>query len=173
MTDTSKLVENTLATWPIRNDQIVLMSVAGMDQATVAKHFGLTNQQISRILKDPRAQSVVERARERLQERIFEGVEAELDLAARAAVKAIKVTLNADISAFHKAKPNQDRVAIKILEGRGHLKSSTDEGGDGGFRVTDEQFKKLMTAMEKSDAAEKIDPFAGREIVVEAQVVEK
>ncbi len=139
---------------------IVLMLLGGAKQADVAKEFGLTRQAVSKIAKDPRAEEVIRQARETITDKLLGDIDDQLDLASRLSMKVIRRTLAADISPTHKAKGNQDRVAVSILRGRGFL-SKDGESGEQGFHITPAQFDRLTEALAKADAAKKIDPFEG------------
>lgn len=152
--------------WSLRNDQIVLLVVAGTPHSEIAKQFGLTRQRVTQIMATAKAKEMVAQYRQRLQEHLLSSIEGQLDESAKLAAKAIKKTLEADISAFHKAKSNQDRVAIKLLEGKGFLNKKEERADDAAMQVTNEQFNKLMAAISKSDEAAKIR-------VVEAEVIEE
>ena len=160
---------NTAQVWPVRNDQIVLMLLGGMTQAAVGREYNLSRQAIAKIAKDPRAEEIIQRARETITEKLLGDMDEQLDLASRLSMKVIRRTLNADISPTHKAKGNQDRVAVSILRGRGFL-SRESETGEKGFMITPAQFDRLTEALSKADAAKKIDPFAE---IPEVQVVEE
>lgn len=160
---------NLVSTWPLRNDQIVLRVLATGSLKDVAKEFSLTAQQISVICNDPRGEEIIRAARERLREKLLEGIEDQLDVAAQASLKVLQRTLKADISPMHKAKPNQDRVALKILGGRGFLHGDP-QGDGGGTQLSEEQFSRLVSAMKASDAVRGIDPFEKVE-VQEAEIV--
>jgi len=149
---------NKVQKWPTRNDQIVLAVLAGATPADVARAFGMTRQNVAKILKSPMAQDVILAAKGKLREKLLEDIEDELDVMSKLALRKLRVTLDADITAVHKAKPNQDRVAMKLLEGRGFLRKERDDGG--GFHMSEEQFGKLIQAMEKADAVQEIDPFS-------------
>ena len=153
---------NPIQSWPLRNDRIVLMVLAGMPVKEVAKSFGLSQQMISIIVADPRAEEIGRIARARLQEKLIDTIEEELDQMARMATEKLKATLQADIGAVHKAKPNQDRVAVKILEGRGFLKK--ERGATGGLQIPKELYGKLVEAMEKANKAAEIDPFDDEDV---------
>ena len=162
---------NMAQSWSLRNDQIVLLALSGtMNQRELGEAFGISHQQISQILRDPRAEEIITVARTKLQESLVESIEDQLDLASQAAVRVIKRTLEADIAPKHRAKPNQDRVAIATLRGRGFLKEE-GKGGDSSFQVPADQFEAFVKALKKADAASEIDPFAGQE-VLEAEIVE-
>lgn len=157
----------------MRNDQIVLRVLATGSLKDVAKEFELTAQQISVICNDPRGEEILRAARERVREKLLEGIEDQLDVAAKASLAVIKKTLDADIHPFHKAKPNQDRVALKVLGGRGFLRG--DPQGDGaGYQISEDQFSRLVKAMQASDKVREIDPFKKEEeIIVEAEVLDE
>lgn len=162
---------NLAQSWSLRNDQIVLLALSGtMNQRELGEAFGISHQQISNILSDPRAEEIITVARTKLQEHLVKDIEDQLDLASQAAVRVIKRTLDADIAPKHRAKSNQDRVAIATLRGRGYLKEE-GKGGDSGFQVPAEQFNAFMEAMKKADKAQEINPFEGQE-VLEAELVE-
>ena len=151
--------------WGIKNDQIVLMSLMpGMNHAEVARQFGCTRQHVSQLVKDPRAGEIIEIAKRKLREHLIEGIEGELDVMARLAVKVIRKTLEADIDPLHGAKANQDRQASKLLEGRGFLREE-GKGAEGGMQMSQDQFERLMKGMEKADEVRGIDPFEGRKEV--------
>lgn len=141
--------------WPLRNDQIVLMALGGTSHKDIAAAHNITPQMVSKIVNDPRADEIVRIAKQKLRERIFTGMEENLDLAAKAALKVIQKTLDAEISPTHKAKANQDRVAIKMLQGRGFL--GVERGEDSGFKMSPEQFGRLEKALQKADAASEIE----------------
>lgn len=151
--------------WTTRNEHIALLWLTGKTQAEIAKMFGIHQSTVARIVGDPRVEELKARIREELRERVIDSVAAELDDAAQLAVRAIRRTLEADISPVHKAKPNQDRVALKVLQGRGHL-AVVHEGETGSFQMSDDQFGRLMAAMSKADAAAKIDPIPEAEYEV-------
>ncbi len=169
-------VRNSVSSWPLRNDQIVLRVLAVGRIKTVAEEFGLSVQQITNICKDPRGEEIIRAARERLREKLLENIEDQLDVAAKASLEVIKKTLDADIGVFHKAKANQDRVALKILGGRGFLRGD-DRVDGGGTQLSEEQFGRLVKAMKASDEVRAIDPFEKEEepdeIIVEAEVLDE
>lgn len=156
--------------WSPRNEHIALLWLTGKSQAEIAKMFNISQSTVSRVLKDPQTEELRVRIREELRSRVIDTVAAELDDAAQLAVRAIRRTLEAEISPVHRAKPNQDRVALKVLQGRGHL-SILPEGDAGGMQMSDEQFGRLLSAMSKADKASKIDPIpdADYEIVEEGE----
>lgn len=157
--------------WPVRNDQIVALAAVGVPSRDIAKQFGMSKGNVNRIVNDPRGQAMLTQLRQRWREKILEDIEGGLDVASKLAVKAVLKTLKADIPASKQAKANQDRVAIKILQGRGFLPGSDGSGDDGGLRMSDEQFGRLVGAIEKSSRVQEIDPFEGR--VLPAEVVEE
>ena len=165
---------NLAQEWPLRNDQIVLLALSGtMTQEEIGEIFGMTRQNVALILKHDRAKEIIQIARARLRENLVDTIEGELDLASRAAVEVIKRTLNADISPVHKAKPNQDRVAVALLRGRGFMREE-GKGAEGGLQVPADQFANFVESLRKADAAREIDPFAGQEVIdVEVEVVEE
>ena len=157
--------------WPLRNDQIVLSVLGGRDREEVAEEHGLTHQQISNIVNDPRAQEIISAARARIKEVLLEDIEDQLDLSAQLSLKVIRRTLEADISPVHKAKSNQDRVALKLLAGRGFLRTESRDG-EQGLQMSADQHKRLLEGMEKAMRVRAIDPFEDKEIVVEdAEIV--
>ncbi len=158
---------NLAQSWPVRNDMIVLMLLGGATQKDVAEQFKLTKQHISKIANDPRAEAVIQQAREKITENLLGDMEEQLDLSSRLSAKVLNRTLNADISPVHKAKGNQDRVAVAILRGRGFL--SQEDRADQGLKISPVQFDRIAKALAKADEAQKIDPFAG---IPEAEVVE-
>jgi len=168
------LKKNPAQDWPLRNDQIVLLVLSGASQAAAGRTFDISRQAVGKILNDPRAKDIIRQARQKLHDRILESMDDQLDLASKLSLVKLKQTLDADISPYHKAKSNQDRVALKILAGRGFLPgdSRTEEGG---LLMSGDQFAKLVSAMSKSDQAKQIDPFKveENEIIVEAEVVEE
>jgi len=141
--------------------------MTGTSAADVATQFKMSVRNVNMIFTDPRAGEIKKVAKARFQERVIETIEEELDVAAKLAVKVIKRTLNADISPMHKAKANQDRVAVKTLQGRGFFQAGDRSNGTG-YQVTPEQFDKLMSALGKADEAQGIDPFAS---IPEAEVL--
>ena len=161
---------NLAQDWPLRNDQIVLMALGGVKQREIGEVFGLSHQQISLIIRDDRAKEIIEITRAKLRKNLTKGIEDELTLMAQASLKVLKKTLDADMGATHRAKPNQDRVAVAILRGRGFLREEGREEGSA-LQVPEEQFAKFMEAMQKAGRVREIDPFEGQE-VLEAEVVE-
>ena len=161
---TNNLAQN----WPIRNDQIVLLLLGGMTQKEVAGQFKLTRQAISKIANDPRATEVITAARESITEKLLSDMDDQMTHAARLAIKSIRRTLEADINPVHKAKGNQDRVAVAVLRGRGFLTQETAEG-ERSLQMTPVQYDRLLGAMKKSDEVKGIDPFAD---IPEAEAVE-
>lgn len=148
--------------WTLRDDQIVLMSLMpNTTHQQIADMFGITRQAVSQKIADPRGQEIVEMARRRLRENLVEGIDGELDNLTRLAVRKLKVTLEADIAAVHGAKPNQDKVALSLLKGRGFLREE-GKGAEGGIQMSPEQFGRLVEGMAKADEAQRIDPFEGR-----------
>ena len=163
------MATNNLAQdWPLRNDQIVLLVLGGMKQKEVAKEYNLTPQAVSKIIRDPRAEEVLTHARDAVLEKMLSGMDDQMTHAARLAIKCVRRTLEADITPTHKAKGNQDRVAVAVLRGRGFLSQETNEG-ERSFLISPAQFERLVGAMEKSDEAKKINPF---ESIPEAEAVE-
>ena len=163
------MATNNLAQdWPLRNDQIVLLVLGGMKQKEVAKEYNLTPQAVSKIIRDPRAEEVLTHARDAILEKMLSGMDDQMTHSARLAIKCVRRTLEADIGPTHKAKGNQDRVAIAMLRGRGFLSQETNEG-ERNFLISPAQFERLVGAMEKSDEAKKINPF---ESIPEAEAVE-
>lgn len=160
--------------WPPWKDVLVLRAFSGQESLkALAREFKVPYRVAQRVIADPRAEELRIRTRERIRENIMDSVEDQLDESTRKAVEVIRRTLNAEITAFHPAKANQDRVALKVLEGRGFL--STDRGQGGGLSMSEEQFDRLLAAIQKSDTASRVDPFSVREEtpVVEAEVVEE
>ena len=149
----------------LRNDQIALMSLMPgedgkqMTHAAIAEKYNLTRSAVSIILKGDEAMDLIEQAREKLRTFLINSIEGELDLMSQLAVKKIRTTLEAEISAIHKAKPNQDRAAFRLLEGRGFLRAEADNGEAGGLKVSPDQFGKLLGALERSDRVKEINPF--------------
>ncbi len=163
--------KSALTDWPLRNDQIVLSVLGGRKQREVAEEHGLTHQQISNIIRHPKAEEIIAIARNKLRDKLLGEMEDKMDLAAQASLKVLQKTLNADISPVHKAKSNQDRVALKILSGRGFLRAE-ERGEDGGLQMTGDQHKRLMEGLAKASRVRQIDPYEDKEIpVVEAKVV--
>lgn len=143
---------------------IVLMHfVGGISHREIADHFDLSKSHVSNICRDPRAQQVIDEARTATREKLLGDIEARLDAAAHGAVRVIERTLDADISPVHKAKPNQDRVAIKVLEGRGHLNRDGNKES-AGFQISGDQFERLMTGLKSGTRIQNIDPFEEPEI---------
>ena len=161
---TNNLAQN----WPVRNDQIVLLLLGGMTQQEVADQYKLTRQAVSKIARDPRAAEIITHAREAITEKLLADMDDQMTHAARLAIKCIRRTLEADITPTHKAKGNQDRVAVAMLRGRGFLSQETNEG-ERSFLISPAQFDRLVGAMEKSDEAKKINPF---EVIPEVEAVE-
>lgn len=155
----SKTSQKALSAWTVRHDQICLLRATGTSERELAKTFNLARSTISNIVNDPRGQKIIELTRQKLRERIVEDVESQLDLATKASIKVLRRTLEADISPIHQAKANQDRVALKMLQGRGFLRTE-QPGQGGGFQMAPEQFDRLVSAMAKADAAQGIDPFS-------------
>lgn len=159
---------SALENWPLRNDQIVLAMLGGRKTKEVAEEFGLSLGTISNIMAHPKAKEIIALARNKLREKLMEDMEDQLDLASKLSLKVIKRTLEADIAPVHKAKSNQDRVALKVLTGRGFLRAE-DRSGDGGLQMTGEQHGRLMEGIEKAARVSNINPFEKpeNEIVVE------
>ena len=139
------MAKNLAQEWPVRNDQIVLLLLGGMTQKEFAN--------------DSRALEVITAAREAITEKLLSDMDDQMTHAARLAIKSVRRTLEADISPVHKAKGNQDRVAVAVLRGRGFLTQENNEG-EKSFVVTPAQFDRLVGSLAKADEAKKIDPFA-------------
>ena len=156
--------KNKVQEWPIRNDDIVLKVLAGVPVKIVADAYKMTPQNVSKICNNPKAAEIVKLARAKFQEKLVQSNEEKLGLLSNMAVDRLKTTLETDLPATAKAKPNQDRVALKILEGRGFLK--VDKSGSAGLQVPMEVWDKLMDGLKKSDEAMQIDPFEEAEFEV-------
>lgn len=157
-----------LSTWSARNDMIVMMAFSGhYTNGQIGEKFGITAAQVGNIVNDPRAKEVLDIARHRLREKLMEDIEDQLDLTAKASLKVLKRTIKANISPMHKAKINQDRVALKLLQGRGFL-STEARREEEGTKMSDDQFNALVAAIEKSDRAKQIPVLED----LEAEVVE-
>jgi hypothetical protein len=168
----SKAVEKP---WPLWKDQVVLFYMSGMTQEEVATHMSgighkMTRQSVSNILKDPRAGEIIAAARSKFKEVLIEGIGDELDVASKLALKAIKKTLEAEIHPIHQAKANQDRVALKVLSGRGFLREDS-RNEDAGLQVPPDQFERLVKAMERSNRAREQNPYEDYEDA-EIEVIE-
>ena len=146
-----------------------MLFAAGVPISELAVAAGFSENHCRRILGTDHAKQIVQAIRIRLRERLLEDVEAQLDVSTKLSIQVIRKTLEADIPATHKAKPNQDRVAIKLLQGRGILKNDIGAGGNGGFSMSPEQFDRMMGAIERSDKATAGDPFEGLSEVQEAE----
>ena len=161
-----------LIRWPIRNDQIVMMRISGATQDEVAAAFGISKRQVRNIEQDPRAQEIVAQAKAKVQEKLIETMDEDLDLTAKLSLRVLRRTLEADINPIHQAKANQDRTAIALLRGRGFL-SKDGESNQQGFQMSTEQSDKLLAAIAKSDRAAKVNPFEPPTIEVPCEVVEE
>jgi len=149
-----------LIDWPAWKDQVVLWSLGGRTQAEIVEILAaggrkITRQGISKIINDPRAEEVIKIYRAKLREGLMETIHDELDVASQLALKAIKRTLEADIAPIHKAKPNQDKVALKVLAGRGFLREES-RTSEQGLHVPPDAFSRLVDAMDRADAAKEI-----------------
>lgn len=156
----------------LRKEQIIMFVLANpqMSYDEIGEVFGMSKANVSAIMKSDDAKEIIQIARNRLREKLLEGVEGQLDLAAQAAVKVLKRTLDADISPVHKAKANQDRTAVAVLRGRGILKTEATTPNSG-YQLSPEQMGRLERALNKADQAAQIDPFEGQ-TVIEAEVVD-
>ena len=141
--------KNKVQSWPLRNDEIVLKVMADIPVVDVAKAYNMTPQNVTKIIRDPRAQEIIKLARSKFQEKLVQETEEKLGLLSKLSVDALKVTLEEEMEATAKAKPNQDRVAMKILEGRGFLK--VDKSGSTGLQVPVEIWDKLVDGLRKAD----------------------
>jgi hypothetical protein len=151
----------------LRNEQIVMFVLANPDLTynQIGLVFGMSGENVRVIVKSNEGKEIITQARRRLREKLLESAEEQLDLQAKLAVKALQRTLEADISPTHKAKANQDRVATKVLQGRGLLKSGPDSGNKGGYQMSPEMFDRLERALSKADMAAGIDPFEGKPVI--------
>lgn len=137
--------------WSPQFEQVVLLYVTGMPVSTIAKKFKLRASHVEEILAHEKARDIIESARRKLREKIQEDIGADLDNISKLATQRLRETLEASIPPLHRAKINQDRVALQILEGRGFLNESP--GRLGGIRISPEQLTKLVAAMEKAQLA--------------------
>jgi len=157
--------------WPLWKERVVILYMSGMTQQQVADHMEslghkLTRQAVSAIVRDPRAEELVEAAKAKFRETLITTIGEELDTASQLAVRAIKRTLEAEIHPIHQAKANQDRVAMKLLTGRGFLRED-GHGEEAGYRIPPEQFGKLVKALEKSNRAKETQELMPAEVVDE------
>lgn len=151
----------------LRNEQIVMFVLANPDLTYnhIGLVFGMTGANVSVIMKSPEAKEIITEARKRLREKLLESAEEQLDLQAKLAVKALQKTLEADLPATHKMKSNQDRVAVKVLQGRGLLRAGPDAAKGGGYQLSPEMYDRLERALNKADEAAGIDPFEGKPVI--------
>lgn len=170
MAESSVALETSApAHWSIRHDRVAMLYAAGVPIVEISKAVGFVVKTCQRIVDSEHGQKIVQTIRARLRERLLEDVEAQLDVTTKLSIQVIRRTLEADIPATHKAKPNQDRVAIKLLQGRGILKNDIGGSGTGGFSMSPEQFDRMMGAIGRSDQATAGDPFEGLDEVQEAE----
>jgi hypothetical protein len=163
--------------WPLWKEQAVFLVLAGNTQQEVVdilskQGINVTRQAISAMMKTDEAKSLVRVVKEKFRENLLESIEDQLDAAAKLALRSVKRTLSAEISPTHKAKPNQDRVAIKVLQGRGFL-SVESETKNIAPQVPPEIWGKLVGALEKSARVGDVDVFANSGPVVEAEIIEE
>lgn len=160
--------------WPLWKEQVVFLILAGNTQQEVAdilekQGITISRQGISAIMQTEEAKGLVAAVKIKFRENLMTSIEEELDAASQLALRAVKKTLSADLTAIHKAKPNQDRVALKVLQGRGYLAVESPMR-EQSLQVPPEILGKLVTALEKSAQAKDIDPFENKGPVVEAEV---
>jgi hypothetical protein len=160
--------------WPAWKDQVVLLHLLGgktqkeIAEALTESGRKITRQAVSAILRDPRAEELMRSTRARFQDAMIESIHDELDVASKLALKVVKRTLKANISPTHKAKANQDRVALKVLSGRGFLREET-KGESAGLQVPADQWDKISKALEQSDRAKEIEVVT----IQDAEIIEE
>lgn len=142
--------------WKSRHTTVIALSVLGESNEAIAEKTGYTPQRVSQILNDPKGLELREEMEQRFRENLTEDVASRLERLAVKAVDALEETLSANISAIHKAKPNQDRVALKILEGQGHLRSEGTPGS-GGIQLPPEMAGAFLKAIERANRVQEIN----------------
>lgn len=163
--------------WTAKENKIVMLDLLGdLTQAEIGEIVGYSQSWVGKILKDPRAVEVREAFRKRSLEKMIETADQKLDTLVDKAVDKLDVTLSADIAATSKAKPNQDKVSLKLLEGRRLLKRGPEEGSGRGSGplFSPEGEKRFLDMMEKANKVKDIDPFdevpeAEYEVIEDAQ----
>lgn len=149
--------------WSETDQKIVEMHfILGISIPEIADSLKVPRRLVKRTVEDPRTKELVKSARQKILERtsrdMTERVGHMVDGLRADAAKALAKTLEAEISPLHKAKPNQDRVALKVLQGTGDLvdKSETERGG---ITLSDDQFDRLLEGLSKADRvqAQKVD----------------
>lgn len=166
----------TIDNWSEKHTRVVeLYYLLGAGPAEIESNTGFSKSKIYRIIKDPRAKEIAETARAKILEKTSEDIAERVghkvnELRGKAA-DALDRTLSADINPLHKAKSNQDRVALKVLQGSGDLDSER-EGDRGGIVMTPEMFDRLVTAFEKADRVSQMDVETGKVIDVEDVEIE-
>lgn len=147
--------------------QVVLLDMTGFFTAEdLAERFKKSVVTIQRRLRDPQAETIRAEARQKIKEKTEQEVIDEIPNLVKLAVKALKRTLEADITAVHKAKANQDKVALAVLTGSGLLKPETaDEDKQGGLRMSPEQHKDIIAALEKSAKVRELHAIPMQELV--------
>ena len=150
---------------------VELFFLIGVPKREVAESVGVPVKVVEKTIKDPRARELVESARQKILEEtsqdIKERVGHKVNRLRSKAAEALDRTLSADINPLHKAKPNQDRVALKVLQGTGDLDDKS-ERETGGITLTEEQFDRLLDGLTKADRVAAMDA-----PVLDAQVEEE
>lgn len=134
------------------------MYLAQYDYKQIAEITGYTKEYVNQIVASAKGQSLVEEFQDQVRAKLFDKLQDRFESIAELALDAIEKTLKADIAPVHKMKPNQDRVALKVLTEMGLLAGKKDEGDEGGpgLHLSPEGEKALIAAIEQSDRVEEI-----------------
>lgn len=167
-------MSNALAKpWSDTDQKIVEMHfILGIPKNEIAQSLSVPRRLVQRTINDPRTKELVKAARQKILERTSRDMDERVGHMVRGlrtdAAKALGRTLEADISPLHKAKPNQDRVALKVLQGTGDLVDKS-EAEPGGITLTDDQFDRLLEGLQKADRVQAQSVEVGKESVREAE----
>lgn len=167
---------STLAVpWGDTQKRIVeLHFLLGMPLGEIAGMLKVSKRTVKDVIEDPRTEELVAKVRDRMTdmqaENLAEQVKGRIDSLRVSAAGALQKTLTHDIHPLHKAKPNQDRVALKLLQGTGDLRDRSEEQ-KGGITLTETQFDRLLEGLTKADRVREIQVATGP--VVDAEIEEE
>jgi hypothetical protein len=133
--------------WSEQQEAIALLYAKGSEIDVIASALGLPKAVVASVLEDPRAIQTVQYFRAEVAKVLGEKVAPKLEALAFRAAQRIEETLDHTFVAGSQAKHHQDRLAMKLLEGKGFLKAQEGETGE---TITRRDLEKFEASMRKA-----------------------
>lgn len=154
-----------IVNWTPKHELVVQLSLANWDAKDIAEEVGLTPTRVSQILQDPRAKKTRNAVIEKIRERMGENLEEQLANLRQTALDQLSLTVCAPFDVGTRAKIHQDNVCLDLL--KGHLKGDESKGDSSGDKVPVELLDKIVSAMDRSNEAKRLN--SGQ--VIEAKII--